>query len=136
MNIIVCVDEKLGMLFNKRRQSRDKLVVKDIVDNLQDNLYINSYSKELFTDYLDNSNIHVVEEFVFEKENTYFIENVSISEYQDIIEQIIVYNWNRKYPKDKSFDIDLNNYKLEEEIEFVGNSHEKITKQIYKRISV
>ena len=136
MNIIVCVDEKKGMLFNKRRQSKDKLVIKDIIDNLESDLYINDYSKELFVDYMDSNKIHVVEEFNFEKDKYYFIENLDVSSYEKNISNIIIYNWNRTYPKDKTFNIDLNNYELVNTIEFVGNSHDKITKQIYKRVSV
>ena len=30
MNIIVCLDDKNGMMFNKRRQSQDKLLRSDI----------------------------------------------------------------------------------------------------------
>ena len=124
------------MLFNKRRQSRDKLVIEDIINNIEDTLYINNYSKELFLDYLNNKNIIVVDEFDFEIGKTYFIENVDLDEYKNKIQTITIYNWNRNYPKDRVFDINLNDYKLESEIEFVGNSHEKITKQVYKRISV
>ena len=36
MNVIVCVDNDMGMLFNHRRQSRDKNVV-DIICNLTEN---------------------------------------------------------------------------------------------------
>lgn len=32
MNVIVCVDDNNGMLFNKRRQSRDKAVIDKIIN--------------------------------------------------------------------------------------------------------
>ena len=37
------------------------------------------------------------------------------------------------YPADRHFDLDLDNYIIENSEDFVGNSHEKITLTIYKR---
>ena len=45
-----------------------------------------------------------------------------------------LYKWNRDYPADFYFDIDYaNDYKLETTLDFVGTSHEKITKEVYVR---
>ena len=75
MNVIVCLDDKNGMLFNKRRQSQDKI-------------------------------------------NT-----------------LIIYKWNRIYPADLHFDINVNDvsWELIDSEEFNGSSHEKITREIYRR---
>ena len=43
MKIIVCLDDNNGMLFNNRRQSRDKTVVEDIIS-----VYQNSTDKDGF----------------------------------------------------------------------------------------
>ena len=32
MNLIVCLDDSGGMRFNKRRQSRDSLLIKDLIE--------------------------------------------------------------------------------------------------------
>ena len=46
---IVCLDQKNGMYFNERRQSRDRYVIRDIVEMTKDAvLHINSYSVDLF----------------------------------------------------------------------------------------
>ena len=132
MNIIVCLDDNKGLLFNNRRQSRDKIVIKNIVDNITDNIYIDDYSKELFEEYLDLDKIKQISNNIDEN-GYYFIEDYSLISNVDNIDNIIIYNWNRSYPSDIKFDIDLNNYNLISEEEFVGFSHEKITKQIYKR---
>ena len=42
MNIIVCLDDKNGLMFNKRRQSQDKILrtnIKELVKNK--NLFMN-----------------------------------------------------------------------------------------------
>ena len=36
MTIFVCIDDKNGMLFNHRRQSRDEAVLKDMLDVAED----------------------------------------------------------------------------------------------------
>ena len=48
------------------------------------------------------------------------------------IEQFIIYRWNRVYPADVSVEIGVE-WKLTETEEFLGFSHEKITKEIYCR---
>ena len=53
----------------------------------------------------------------------------------DLAEQIIIYAWNRRYPATAKLDMGYieANFKLKDEYEFVGNSHEKITRRTYKR---
>ena len=63
-----------------------------------------------------------------------FVENRPLAKYVDKIEELIIYRWNRVYPFDVGFDIDIakTSLKLCETEELVGNSHEKITKEIYR----
>ena len=59
MNIIVCLDDKNGMMFNKRRQSQDKLLRSDIKELVKSKiLYMNNYSYKLYKD-IDDGNIKV-----------------------------------------------------------------------------
>ena len=49
MILIVCLDENKGMLFNRRRQSRDRAVVEDMIKISQGTvLWIAPYSAGLF----------------------------------------------------------------------------------------
>ena len=61
MNIIVCIDKKNGMMFNKRRQSQDKQLIDKII-NIVDGacLLVSKYSFPLFSNY---SNIKVTDDF-------------------------------------------------------------------------
>ena len=54
---------------------------------------------------------------------------------QDRIEEVIVYKWNRRYPTDTYFDLDLAalGFRLASSEEFAGYSHEKITKETYRK---
>ena len=51
----------------------------------------------------------------------------------DRTREIILYKWNRVYPADFRFEVDLSSWKLEESEEFAGLSHEKITRERYIR---
>lgn len=62
-------------------------------------------------------------------ENTGSIQNVM--KHENRIEKIVLYYWNRKYPADQYFPIDLTEWTETGREEFPGNSHEKITKVIY-----
>jgi hypothetical protein len=133
MKVILCLDDNKGLLFNNRRQSRDKAVLDDIFNGLnQEMLTITSFSEKLFADYNDKL---VVDDNPFENESNtnIFAENLSLQQYFTKIDEIIVYNWNREYPCDFYCDVDFSQLMLIEEKEFTGNSHEKITKRIFKR---
>ena len=64
-----------------------------------------------------------------------FVEDTALKSYERWIEKIIVFRWNRAYPADQSFDLDLcgGNWKLSESDEFAGYSHERITMEVYLR---
>ena len=49
MILIVCVDERNGMMFNNRRQSRDKILTGHIIEKAKDKkLWITTFSKDIF----------------------------------------------------------------------------------------
>lgn len=63
MNIIICLDDNNGMMFNKRRQSQDRILRADLKEFIKDkDLYMNNYSYKLYKD-IDNGNIKVSENF-------------------------------------------------------------------------
>lgn len=136
MVLIACVDERMGMMFNNRRQSSDSVVRERILQlSVKASLWMNSYSEDLFEDYTA-SHLNVSEMFMSEAENEdfCFAENPDdIYGYENEIDMIILYNWNKAYPCDKEFPIDLNNWVKVETTEFEGNSHKVITEEIYVR---
>lgn len=128
MKLIVCLDDKNGMMFNKRRQSRDKILIENVLELCKgEKLYTNEYSAKLFPE----NTVEIIEN-IEEIENGYcFAENFLVNE--ENVEEIIAYKWNRLYPADTYFNIDLDNWKMTETVEFEGSSHEKITREIYVR---
>ena len=128
MKLIVCLDDKNGMMFNKRRQSRDKILIENVLELCKgEKLYTNEYSAKLFPE-----NSVEIYENPAEMENGYcFAEDFFVNE--EYVEEIIVYKWNRLYPADTYFNIDLENWNLTETVDFEGSSHEKITRERYVR---
>lgn len=123
MILIVCLDDDNGMMFNNRRQSKDSLVRKRMLEIVADDkMWMSEYSREQFEEsFLLCENIG---------EATYvFAENPD-----DIIglefDKVIVYRWNRKYPADRTLAIEGKT--IVSTYEFVGNSHDKITEEIYQ----
>lgn len=132
MNVIICIDDKQGMLFNNRRQSQDAKVIEDIFD-LTNELWVSSFSVKLFVE--ENIKLTTSDTLLEDvpKWGYCFIEDKKLKPYEGDIEQLIVYKWNRTYPSDFKLDLNLNEWKLVESIDFIGNSHEKITREIYEK---
>ena len=137
MKIIVCVDDHNGMMFNKRRQSRDSVLIQDVINSTTGgHLLIAPYSKILFQDCVEGT--YVISDSLLDdalSDDCCFIENKSLLPYSDRIDELIIYRWNRTYPADMHLDIDPEalSLKLVSTTEFAGNSHEKITKELYKK---
>lgn len=137
MIIIACLDDAGGMMFNNRRQSKDRILRDYILEQIgSDKLWMNAYTKKQFVD-CEQENITVDEQFL-EKAKAgefCFIENVDVKPHIEKIEKIILFKWNRSYPGDFFFPMELlsSDWIMTKTEEFVGYSHEKITKEEYER---
>lgn len=132
MNLIACVDDNNGLLFNGRRQSRDIAVINKIYEIVSGNrLLINNFSEKLFPikpEVSDNF-LEIATETDF-----CFVENVPLSAYIPKIEKIYLFRWNRNYPYDFTFDIALEkNFSLSYTEEMQGNSHDNITMEVWTK---
>lgn len=133
MKLIVFTDLNNGMLFNNRRQSRDKALIEHIYDFVGRNkIWITLFSEDLFKNKKYNLfEINSIGEIG--EDDFVFIENYSPKILEKRLNEIVLFNWNRAYPADLFFDISLEDWYLEDEIEIKGFSHEKISRKIYKR---
>lgn len=134
MKVIVVLDSNLGMTFNNRRQSRDRKLIENIIEYIgSGKLYIEKYSEPFFAN--TTCNYFVVDSPLnVAKENNYcFIERSHIEKFVKDITELVIYRWNRSYPHDFNFDINLenSNFKKISTIDFQGFSHEKITREVY-----
>lgn len=135
MRLIICLDDRNGMLFGGRRQSRDHAVTeRTLALTAGSKLWMDEYSAMLFP---DESGVFVDEAFLDRAEKTdfCFVEDKQFLPITDKIEQIVVFKWNRPYPADTWFPLDLaaEPWKLVKTEDFAGNSHDKITMEVYTR---
>ena len=135
MNLIICIDNKNGIMFNGRRQSRDRAVCEDILNMTgEHHLYTSEYSFALFEKYDDSRVICSGSPVLSAGEGDYcFAEDMDMSEAAAKADALVIYCWNKAYPADRYFDVDMELFRLVSETEFKGSSHEKITKRMYLR---
>ncbi len=134
MNVIVCLDDNNGMLFNNRRLSRDKNIFCDIKRLAGDGrIYANSFSFLLLKEYNINALIDDNFLYIAGEDDYCFVENCGLRTFADKINQFVTYRWNRSYPSDFKLDLQLSDsiWKLKSVDEFKGFSHEKITREIF-----
>lgn len=133
MNIILCVDKNNGMLFGGRRLSQDCILREKILEIVgESKLWVNSYTAKQFE---NQESLTVSDNFLSEAQSGEFcfVENEEID--IEKAEKVYIFNWNRVYPADTFFEIDLkaNGFKKSGKDEFQGNSHKKITLEIFSR---
>lgn len=133
MNIIVCVDDTGGMLFNGRRQSKDRILRAQARLLAEEPLWMNSYSAKQFAE--DGIPVVVEEAFLEHAPDDAwcFVENVDLTPVAGRIRKLAIYHWNRQYPSDVKFPLALfeSRWKCVSTREFAGNSHDKITEEVY-----
>lgn len=131
MQVIITVENRNGMLFNHRRVSRDQKVSERILAYCKEKrLWMNAYSAKLFE---NNPQICVSETFLEQKDAICFVEDQDVTPYLPEIDTILLFHWNRDYPADFFFTVDLSEWNRIHQEEFAGKSHEKITMEVYKK---
>lgn len=135
MILIAAVDNRNGMMFNGRRQSQDLAMREKVIRmSTKKPLWMSPYSAKLFAGCMrvreDNQFLDKAEEGEY-----CFVEDADAAPYEWKIEQIILFRWNRNYPGDQFFDINLKGgrWKLEKAEDFPGRSHEKISMEVYRK---
>lgn len=127
MTLYICLDDRNGLLFNKRRQSRDAALLEDIRSRLTGKLLIEPFSEKL----ISQAGIDYV--LPPETAEDFFLENVPAEEVLSDCGKVVIYRWNRHYPADVRWEPDLpqRGFTLAETGDFPGKSHEKITREVY-----
>jgi len=127
MTLYICLDDRNGLRFNRRRQSRDAAVLEDIRSQLAGPLLIDPFSEKLIRE----AEIPYV--LPPETAEEFFAEDVPTEQQLESCGKIVLYRWNRHYPADVRWEPDLEQrgFGLKEATEFPGRSHEKITREVY-----
>ena len=134
MIIIVCIDDKFGVMFDGKRQSRDRGLIDDLMTLAKGRrVVISTYSAPLF----EGREVSINEKTfdVAEEGDFVFIEDGKLLRHLDKIDEIVMYKWNRTYPRDALLDLipEEHGFKLIDSCDFVGSSHKKITREVYRK---
>jgi hypothetical protein len=133
MNIILCIDKNNGMLFGGKRLSQDCILREKILEIAgESRLLVNNYTAKQFE---NQEKLTVSDNFLNEagSGDFCFVENEIID--IEKAEKVYIFNWNRVYPADTFFETDLkaSGFKKIGKDELQGNSHKKITLEIFSR---
>lgn len=135
MTIYVCLDDRNGMLFNRRRQSRDSAVLADIRGELPDVLTIDPFSEKLIREAEIPYALAPEDLSSLPQQTHFFAETRNSEELLPLAEKLVIYRWNRHYPADVRWDQDPAEagFTLAQSLDFPGNSHKNITREVYIR---
>ncbi len=146
MKLIICTDTRFGYSFNQRRQSSDREVHQHMAGQLlkaEVPVSANYYTtrsllrnREFIPDafferlLLPAKEDDAPSDFLFTaaRDEIYaYVENVSLIGYYHLIDEILLYIWDKRYPADLMFPASLlSAFQLKEEETFPGHSHEEI----------
>lgn len=139
MFVIVCVDDKMGLSFAKKRQSMDTVLRQKLLQLCNGKrLWMREYTAKQFEgEPTDSVEIKTSETYLAEaQDNDYcFVEIDDILPYADKINGIVLCRWNRVYPSDKKLLIPgkMEDWTIHLLEEFSGKSHKKITLELWEK---
>lgn len=129
MILAACVDTRLGLQFNRRRQSKDAALRQRLLEMAGGKLRVSPATAKQFE---SMDGIYVGEDYLSTAGDGdwCFCENAEYLDFPEKIEKIILFQWNREYPADVHFAFP-GQWRLESTEDFPGTSHEKITIEVY-----
>lgn len=130
ITIIACVDNRMGLLFNGRRLSRDRAVREKIMSIIPNEIIMTPYSANQFENKYQEK-ITQTSEFTFQKDNYYFIEANEMIPWEKV-DTLLLFQWNRNYPADTFLLIPKGQtFVMKSSEDFDGSSH-FITMEVYQ----
>lgn len=134
MTLILCVDSRGGLLFHGRRQSQDRLLRQDLLEERNgERLWVTPYTARQFQ---EQDALSIAEDPLSQLEGGDFcwIEDLPVQPYLERADRLLLYSWNRVYPTDCSIPLPPGPpWSLLRQEEFPGFSHDLITKEWYTR---
>lgn len=134
MKIAVCLDDRDGICFAGRRLSKDICQREDLLAMTAPGpLWMSRYCAAQFGTLPE---FVIVDDDFLEKaapEDWCFVEREDVTTVSDRISRVAIYRWNRSYPADRKFPLELFCHRWQQRDcrEFPGKSHETITLEVY-----
>lgn len=137
MIVMTFVDRNDGMMFNRRRQSQDRVLREHILGLAGDRpIWMSAYTARQFSTE-QQGRIKQAESppSAAGRGEMCLVEGEMLLPHEAKLESMILFRWDRVYPADTYFDVPLeeHGWRLVESLELQGHSHEKITQEVYQR---
>ena len=127
MILMICVDDRLGIRFGGRRQSKDRRLRQRLLELSGGRLRMSEYSARQFEEDVYSGGDYLS---AAEDGDWCFAEDTDFEAFAEKIEKIVLFRWNRIYPADEFFRFP-GKWRLEHAEDFPGSSHERITQEVY-----
>lgn len=138
MTLIVCVDDRGGQAFHRRRLSRDRVLCRRVLELAgTGTLRISPYSLPLFEPLPHGAALYAGEDYLARAagEDLCFAEREELTPWLERADKLALLRWNRTYPFDVRFPMEVleEGWILTGTADFPGSSHEKITEEWYEK---
>ncbi|MEE3420705.1 MAG: ribonuclease Z [Lachnospiraceae bacterium] len=133
MKLILCLSDENGMMFNHRRESRDRVLIGRLLEVTGDGaICMKAYSVPLFPE--GSSRVRKIEDISQVGEEEYFFdEDTDPAAFSSEVNEILLYRWNRSYPADVKCTMEFDAFSKTAAYDFAGSSHDCITEERYTR---
>ena len=102
MKVIICIDERGGVRFHDRRVSQDVAQRRDVIARYgKDGLLMRKETAALYAGETDA--LHVVDDWEqgLGQDGWWVCEDTAFLRWEEQLEEVILYRWNRRYPSDE-----------------------------------
>ena len=134
MTLVLCADDRGGLSYNHRRQSRDRAVCADLLTQGEGRLlWMEPGSRALFPEEAQTVRTADQPWALAGPGDLCFLEFSDPAPALERADRLVVYRWNRHYRSDRKIALPPEGWRLTGQTEFLGHSHDVITKEIYQR---
>ena len=138
MTLVVCVEDRWGQAFHRRRLSRDRVLCARVLELAGAGpLWMSPYSLPLFQQLPQAGQVRAGDDYlsVAGADALCFVEREPLDRWLDKADKLVLFRWNRTYPFDLRFPAEKleTDWQLTGTREFSGSSHEKITEEHYEK---
>ncbi len=136
MTVVVCTDNRGGMLFAGRRTSRDRVMLADLGALLCGRrLLCHPYSEKLLSGAGLSPTVREDCLDIAAAEDVVFVETLPLLPYRDRIARLVLYSWGEAYPYDTRLDLVPGEagYRLVDTAELRGYSHDRIIREVFEK---
>ncbi len=134
MTVIVCIDTGRGMTFFGKRQSTDSVLRERILALAEGKrLVMSPYTASQFA---ENGGVTISDGAPADTDDAvWFTETEDPAPWADSIDTLVIYRWNRAYPRELTLTLDPfeAGMRLCSVTDFEGSSHPRITEEIWTR---